>query len=100
MEAISAAATASLDTISSQLVDMVEEDVDVEGSSFTPSRRIPIFELFAFDNNHWVGQARRSAIGSLEDEMEYYKLLDLDADGEPEVLDYDIDDTLHSVFQN
>ena len=44
--------------------------------------------------------ASRSAHGSLDAEKEYYDLLDLDADGEPDVQDYDIDDSLHNVFEH
>lgn len=54
-----------------------------------------VVELFDFTSPHWIQFAQRGAMGSLEDEMELYDLLDADADGD---LDYDLDDCLESVL--
>ncbi len=63
-----------------------------------PPRKWPISILFHFEaSKHWVSAAQRSVHGSLEQEMEYYDFLDLDAAGEPN-LDYDINDCIDSIF--
>lgn len=72
------AATGLLQALSSRLIDLIADDSDVAG---TPPSRGTKVTIQNFDDNHWVGLARRSAIGSLQNEMEYYDLLDLDAEG-------------------
>ena len=98
----------SLRTLASRLITMVEKDVDLplpppdpsQPQPPQPPRKWPISVLFDFEaGKHWVSAAQRSAHGSLEQEMEYYDLLDLDASGEPD-LDYDIDDCIDSIFSN
>jgi hypothetical protein len=59
------------------------------------TRKQSIQDLFDFSSNHWVAAAQQSAIGSLEDEMKFYDLLDLDAAGD---LNHDLDDVIESVF--
>ncbi|PPQ94510.1 hypothetical protein CVT25_014164 [Psilocybe cyanescens] len=48
-------------------------------------------------NEYWSGVDQRSAVASLESEMSFYELLDLDAAGEPD-LDPDLDNAVASLF--
>lgn len=95
----------SLQALTSRLITMLDADIDVDllvdlPQSELRSRKWPISDLFNFDaGKYWVSAAQRSAHGSLEQEMEYYDLLDLDAAGEPD-LNYDIDDCIDSIFSN
>lgn len=54
-----------------------------------------IVDCFDFSSDTWTAFLQRSATGSLEDEMELYDLLDLDAERD---LDYDIDDCVESIL--
>lgn len=93
----------SLRTLSSRLIDLVDADEDPDGvptdegiDNEEPLER-SISNLFDFDKKDWVSSAQRSAMKSLEDEINFYDLVDLDAAGEAD-LDYDIDDSVESVF--
>ena len=60
--------------------------------------RLPLLkltELFDFDNTHWAAAVRSAQEDSFEKELEFYKLLDLDAEGED---DLDIDNTTEQVL--
>jgi hypothetical protein len=50
----------------------------------------PISELFNFKKNHWVSLHEQSASCSLDEELEFYELLNLDARDEDVNLDVDI----------
>ncbi|CAA7263740.1 unnamed protein product [Cyclocybe aegerita] len=77
--------TQAIRDISSQLISMLDDDDD---SDYVYPTGITIGSLFDFTSTHWVGSQRMSAVGSLEAEMEYYDILDLDAIGD---LEPDID---------
>lgn len=100
----------SLRSLTSRLMNMVNDDSDdaeepellqdnaVPSGEDDPVLKQRIKDLFNLDANHWVASAQQSTVGSLEDEMDYYDLLTLDAAGEEENLDYDVDDSIESVF--
>lgn len=44
--------------------------------------RLSIAELFEFSRDHWVDAVKRRGHRTLQDELELYGLLDLDADGD------------------
>ncbi|KAJ3497528.1 hypothetical protein NLJ89_g10338 [Agrocybe chaxingu] len=76
--------TQAIQDISTQLISMLDDDDDAD---YVYPTGITIGGLFDFTSTHWVGSQRMSAVGSLEAEMEYYDILDLDAIGdlEPEI---------------
>ena len=95
-------ATKSLSTLASSLIYMVDNDTYPEQKQFVeadvPAKQ-SIHDLFDFASDHWVDLAQRSAVGSLDDEMEYCDFLDLDTTGDVDAdLDYDVDDCIDSVF--
>jgi len=60
--------------------------------------RLPLLkltELFDFNNTHWVAAVRSTQEDSFEKELEFYELLDLDAEGEE---DMDVDNTTEQVL--
>ena len=60
--------------------------------------RLPLLkltELFDFSNTHWVEAVRSAQEYSFEKELEFYELLDLDAEGED---DMDIDITTEQIL--
>jgi hypothetical protein len=72
---------------------VLDEDEEVSHSK----HHINIKQLFNFADDYWSSVDQRSAVASLELEMSFYELLDLDAAGEPD-LDPDLDDTVASLF--
>jgi hypothetical protein len=68
-------------------------DANMTDSTATEKRKI--VDCFDFSSDTWTMFFQRSAMGSLEDKMELYDLLDLDAE---EDLDYDIDDCVESIL--
>ena len=77
-----------------KLVEGDKDDADV-ASSFHISTEI--CQLFDFRRDHWVSLHERSATRSLDEELELYELLDLDATGEADD-NLDIDHTLDSIL--
>ena len=70
-------------------------DEDEQGAF--SSSQLPISRLFDFSAVHWVSKHGRSASRSLNEELELYELLDMDAAGEEDV-DLEIDPVLDSVL--
>ena len=61
--------------------------------------RLPLLkltEVFDFSNTHWANAVRSAQENSFEKELEFYELLDLDAEGEDD--DMDIDNTTEQVL--
>ena len=54
---------------------------------------IPIRDLFDFTQSYWVEAYGKLAMQGLQDELELYELLDLDADGD--TVENEADDTLN-----
>lgn len=60
--------------------------------------RLPLLkltELFDLDNPHWAAAVRSTQEDSFDKELEFYELLDLDAEGED---DLDVDNTTEQVL--
>lgn len=72
---------------------VLDRDEEVSHSK----HHISIMQLFNFADIYWSGVDQRSAVASLESEMSFYELLDLDAAGEPD-LDPDLDNSVVSLF--
>ena len=78
---------------------------DITGNAFPVQRgpaqttRLPLLklvsELFDFSNTHWVAAVRSAQEDSFDKELEFYELLDLDAEGEDDI---DIDNTTEQVL--
>ena len=79
-------------------IDMLQDD---EGDNFEPAAAsfgwepCTIFELFDFSKTHWKTLYSKTALRSFDEELQAYKLLDLDAQGEDDV---DVDDVTASVL--
>jgi len=88
--------TQSIIHLTSQLIAALKLDEDVD-LTVSHSNKVScrIGDIFNFESTHWIMSHRLSAVGSLEDEMELYNLLNLDASGD---LDADVDDCFASVF--
>jgi hypothetical protein len=61
-----------------------EVELDGEAVGFPSELSVPLAELFDFENNYWVEIQERVGYMGLDEEMELYQLLDLDANGEME----------------
>ena len=85
--------------ITGSFVRLAEGDEDSDdGSLKWPSKTsIKVSELFNFLNTHWVLLHECSASHSLDEKLEFYELLDLDAPGEQDI-NLDIDQALDSVL--
>ncbi|KAI9457355.1 ribonuclease H-like domain-containing protein [Lactarius psammicola] len=95
--------TESLHMLTQRHIAMLDENVhtDMDNTAaganninYSTEKRM-IVDRFDFSSDTWTAFFQRSAMGSLEDEMELYDLLDLDAEGD---LDYDLDDCVESIF--
>ena len=96
-----------MQSLSDRLINLIDEDQDIgepamrtdssEDDDEAPKQTIS--NLFDFSKRDWVSNAQRSAMKSLEDEIRFYDLVDLDAAGEAD-LDYDLDDSIESIFTN
>ncbi len=91
--------TESLCTLTQRHIEMLEENIQSDMGSTNnttdSTEKRKIVDRFDFSSDTWTTFFQRSATGSLEDEMELYDLLDLDAEGD---LDYDLDDCVESIF--
>jgi hypothetical protein len=76
---------------------LAEGDQD-KGNVWVPSHiSSPICELFDFKVYHWVSLHGWSASRSLDEELEFYKLLNLGAPGDEDV-NLDVNSTLDSML--
>lgn len=74
--------------IARSLERMVESDADLPSSA--PSQSAisePLSNLFDLNTTYWTERHKRSSVRSLDEELELYECLDLDADGEEADLD-------------
>jgi hypothetical protein len=96
--------------VNQQRALVIEDDTDNEPlfdiNTILPARRgpaqttrLPLLklanELFDFSNTHWVAAVRNAQEASFDKELEFYELLDLDAEGEDDV---DVDNTTEQVL--
>ena len=74
---------------------------DDDGDGWMPSIvSIEIAKLFNFLNKSWIPSHEHSTSQSLDEELELYELLDLDAPGEEDInveIDHALDSVLHHV---
>jgi len=75
------------------------DDNDTDCAPVRPSTigLTPIKSLFDFSCSHWVDMYSKSSICSFNEELELYKMLDLDAEGEDNV-DVDVDDDTGDIL--
>jgi len=78
-----------------KLIDAVDTDNDSDEppEPSTDMLSIPIRDLFDFTQSYWVEAYDKLAMRGLQDELELYELLDLDADGD--TVENEADDTLN-----
>ncbi|SJL01174.1 uncharacterized protein ARMOST_04492 [Armillaria ostoyae] len=97
----------SFESLTEEMSRRVQEDEDTtstaDDSDDHPITQdtisISIQDLFKFESTSWIATHQRSATRSLAEELEFYELCDLDADGDVDGgLDIDIDDTLASIL--
>ena len=81
-----------------KLIDAVDTDNDSDEppEPSTDMLSIPIRDLFIFTQSYWVEAYDKLAMWGLQDELELYDLLDLDADGD--TVENEADDTLNEWF--
>ncbi|KAJ3713958.1 ribonuclease H-like domain-containing protein [Lentinula raphanica] len=78
---------------------MLDDDRDIDFNLQFPSRlQIPIRDLFDFQSTAWVETHNRRAMQSLEEEMEFYELVDLDGEGSQGGIDVAIDEALAAII--
>ena len=77
-----------------RLAEGDQDEGDIQMPSYISS---PICELFDLKKNHWVLLHEWSASCSLDKELEFYKLLNLDAPGDEDV-NLDVDSILDSML--
>jgi hypothetical protein len=84
--------------IVNQHVHAVDED-DQDNESVRPHsstwQETPLSSLFDFTSTHWKGQFEKWARLTYDEELAFYELLELDADGE---VDPDFDDSIQDAL--
>jgi hypothetical protein len=78
-----------------QLVD--DDETDCAPVRLSTIGLTPIASLFDFSCSHWVEMYSKSSICSFNKELQLYKMLDLDADGEEDV-DVNVDDDTGDIL--
>lgn len=88
-------ADGSLQAIADRLISMANNhdhnrnmDLDDEVESSPPTQLFNLSDLFDFSSEHWVRSSEAAGNRGLQDELDLYELIDLDASGE---LDTDVD---------
>jgi len=76
-----------------ELIEAVEIDDDEPPELSPDALSIPIKDLFDFTQSYWVEAYGKLAMRGLQDELELYELLNLDADGD--TIEQEADDTLN-----
>lgn len=67
--------------------DLINLPSRITPASFT---KISIVDLFDFGNPHWTEQFLSSALRTYQEELEFYEMLNLHADGD---MDVEVDET-------
>ncbi|KDQ23516.1 hypothetical protein PLEOSDRAFT_1049064, partial [Pleurotus ostreatus PC15] len=83
--------------IATSFMLMLDDDDDDETLEFPSKISIKLSDLFDYRSTHWTEIHRRSASRTLDEELELYELVDLDADGD---VDIDIDDAVGDILAN
>ncbi|KAG2072841.1 hypothetical protein BDR04DRAFT_1096046 [Suillus decipiens] len=85
----------SLGSIASVLAQCSFDDEDTTGSESLPND-IPLQQLFNFADESWVRLTEGFRMRSIDDELEFYELIDMDAEGEDD--DQTFDDMMSSTI--
>jgi hypothetical protein len=80
-------AESSLDNIVQSLLNLINAENNMESRPSPTASRIKLSELFDFTVGYWSKTAESTGLRGLQDELEFYELLDMDASGE---LDTDV----------
>jgi hypothetical protein len=72
-----------------QLAD--EDDLDCMPVRESTIGHVSINTLFDFSRTHWIEIYSRSSMRSFDEELELYKMLDMDAEGEEDEVDINVD---------
>lgn len=77
-----------------EMVDILGQrsDADDEGDAddFTsPFEKVSLVSLFNFQDQSWAEMAEKFSLRSLDEELELYELIDLDAEGEDDEQEFD-----------
>ncbi|KAF8488358.1 hypothetical protein F5888DRAFT_1623130, partial [Russula emetica] len=80
-------AESSLDNIVQSLLNLINAENDKESRPSPTASRIKLAELFDFTVGYWSKTAKSTGSRGLQDELEFYELLDMDTSGE---LDTDV----------
>ena len=83
----------SMRGIIQELIEAVEIDDKDPPEPSPDALSIPIKNLFDFTESYWVEAYSKLAMRGLQDELELYELLDLDAEGD--TVENEADDTLN-----
>ena len=83
----------SMHRIVQELIEAVEIDDGDLPEPLPDALSIPIKDLFDFTKSYWVEAYSKLAMRGLQDELELYELLDLDAEGD--TVENEADDTLN-----
>lgn len=81
-------AEGSLRTIADQLIAMANEDDNDDDQNAASPQKFTLTRLFDFTVDYWLKSSEATGYRGLQDELELYELIDMDASGE---LDTDID---------
>ncbi len=76
-----------------QLIEAVELDNEEPPEPSPNALSIPIKDLFDFTQSYWVDSYSKLAMRGLQDELELYELLDLDAEGN--TVENEVDEALN-----
>lgn len=76
------------------IIDMLgqqsDADQDDDSDDFTsPFEKEPLCSLFNFQDKTWVEMTERISLRSLDEELELYELIELDAEGEDDEQEFD-----------
>jgi hypothetical protein len=81
--------------------DENEQDLEDLGTQSTDAfqLRIKLEDLFNFEDTWWIRTQEQIGMRGLDEELEVYELLDMDAIGEDDI-DVDVDDMTRELMQN
>ena len=92
-------AEGSLHTIADRLIAMANEEDNDENQTDTSSQKFTLANLFDFTVDYWLKSSEATGYRGLQDELELYELMDMDASGELDT-DVDIDGMAEAVLMS
>ncbi|EPQ51031.1 hypothetical protein GLOTRDRAFT_49718 [Gloeophyllum trabeum ATCC 11539] len=84
--------------IAATLEQMIEEDTEDTETPYPSKISLKLTEIFDFSTQYWTAEYAEKPRRSLDDELELYQLLDLDAEGEEVEADFTLDDAAGAVL--